>query len=206
MSNKSQKLKNLEKKFNTAQSLVEELGEFEDNESDHFSDVPEKTDSPKGTFIIRDEAQVPEVVDNFEMMEYEDSDDEEMFSLKMLKQDFMMARQNVMQVCNIGQNILRQASVLDLSDLKASQLDALTNLQNSLGNNLKLMITLYKEIIDIEKSKAALKGKKFSGDGGTTIVQGDVNQNVIMAGGTHDLLDALEKQRQKREKELNNVD
>ena len=62
-----------------------------------------------------------------------------------------MVRQNVVTLINRGQNILESATHLDLGDMKAGQLEALASLQKSLGENIKLLLGIYKDIVSIEK-------------------------------------------------------
>lgn len=171
---KSDKLKQLEKRFNIAAEVVAEMvGDVEELEEDLTTEL-----------AISDHQLLPATIpDNIP--------EGQVFSIELLKQDFFSMRQNIQSLIAIGQNILRQASVLDLADMKASQLDALTSLQATLGGNMKLLIDLYKQIIDIEKGRAALHGN-FREDGGT-VVKGNMTQQNIIVGGTHDMLKLLDQ-------------
>lgn len=197
MSKKSEKLKNLEKKFEMAESLISELDVvFEEDGEGKFSSA-----SRNESAVTVAAPVVPEQVSGELLPAVPDKVEEEIFSLDNLKADFMLVRQNILRVINAGQGILSQVGVLDLADMKASQLEALNGLQKTLAENLKLLVSIYKDIVDIEKAKGALKGSKGMQEPapGTTVVQGNVNQNVLIAGGTHDMLDLLDQMRKKRD-------
>lgn len=174
---KSEKLEKLSKKFGIASKL-----------SDDLSDLVEEiqTTDLVATPIATHELTVIE--ENINDVELE----EEIFSTKQLKTDFLMIKQNLNSLIVKGQRILDSAMVLDLADLKSSQLDALTNLQNSIANNLKLMINIYKEIAEIEKlrNKNQPKIDQQNGNINTGTI---VNNNILLQGSTNDLLDLINK-------------
>ena len=73
---------------------------------------------------------------------------------------------------------------------------ALATLQKTLGDNVKLLMDIYKDIISIEKDKKATSGPLvpgIPGAGGMT-VKGDVHQQIVVAGNTSDLLKAIKPQ------------
>ena len=151
---KAERIKSLEQKFNLAESLVQELDEI-------IEDVPDEIEEP----------QLPELIETSIMC------------ISSLKQDFMLARNNIIKLINTGQRILDQASVLEISDLKASQLEALAVMQSTLGANLKLLLEIYKDIAAIEKSRSTLPPPP------TAINNGQVTTNNIMfTGSSSDLL------------------
>ena len=119
---------------------------------------------------------------------------EEVFTLELLKQDFMSMRVSILAVINKGQKILDDVEILEISDMKASQLEALSSLQRSTGENIKLLMGIYKDIISVEKDKyVLLRGLDQENLGAAPPIHtGDnITQNVIVAGGTHDILREL---------------
>lgn len=120
-------------------------------------------------------------------------DSNEVFSIDSLKSDFILIRQNVMKLITTGQRILDTASVLDISDLKAAQLSALSTLQQTIGSNLKLMVSIYKEICEIEKMRIGISGKVPEGSV-QQINSGNTNHNtIVFAGDTSALLDIIKE-------------
>jgi hypothetical protein len=165
---KSEKLMNLEKKFNLAENLVEEL-------SIVIDDITTTELLPVPTAVEGDLAPV----------------DVSIMDMSLLKQDFVLMRNSIMKLIHTGQRILDSASVLDISDLKASQLDALSNLQATLGANIKLLFECYKDIAVIEKSrqKAASKQPVQENINNGTVT----NNNIVFSGSSSDLLSIINK-------------
>lgn len=167
------KLKKLEETFNLAKESLEEI-----NIDEKELTVVEECDG---------EVCIPEVVD-------EDGEkiEEEIFSIKSLKTDFALTRQNLLKLINAGQNMLTQAQVLDLADMKGSQIEALATLQNTIGKNLKLLIDLYDKILNIEERKNPKnppKQEEEKGKGGGT----HIDKAVIFNGSTKELLDLMSR-------------
>ncbi len=164
-------LNKLEEKFNIANNLVEELSSVvEDLE---FDNLPDLVSSPNEITLPQDTPV-------------------EVFSLDTLKSDFMLVRNNIIKLINTGQRILDAASVVDVSDLKASQLQALSDLQSTLGNNLKMLISTYKEIADIETSrnKAGIKTQEGISNVNTGTI---TNNNIVFSGSSDELLNLIKQ-------------
>lgn len=175
----SQKLVNLEKKLgldpgleSSSTSLMEELG------------VDDISVDPTGELVPQDSTSQPAVQDSI-------------ISVDSLQRDFEMAKSNVKTVMAAGQRILVAAGTLDLADLKASQLDALSNLQNTVVNSTKTLLELYKDVAAIEKSRQAGQSKLNQPGEAAMINTGTVtNNNIVLAGTTKDVLDILKKAQQ----------
>lgn len=168
--NKSLKLEKLEKKFNVATKLIEDLDDISaEFESDVVTDIIPLPCNEIATTV-----------------------QEDVFTITQLKQDFLMVRQNVMSLITKGQRILDQISILELSELKASQVEAMTNLQKVIGENLERMLNMYKMITEIEK----VRQKTSPNEVGGAINMGSVtNNNIVFNGSPNDLLDILAKQK-----------
>jgi hypothetical protein len=165
---KSEKLERLEKKFNLAQILVEELSELDETPSDNL----------------------PMSVDSGELEPYDGSSS--LIDYNQLRSDFQLVRQNVLKVVNSGNRILEEVSVLDISDLKGSQIQALAQLQAALGSNIKLMMEIYKDIVTIEKAKET---KKETPTKEAPSINGNVSQtNILFSGSSSDLLNLISSQ------------
>lgn len=171
---KTTKLQKLEQKFGMAESLVEELGE------------------------AITELEIPDVAENVPMVgetpvgELE-AVEESILSMATLKQDFMMVRNNILSLVNTGQKILEQASVMDISDLKPSHLEALSNLQSTIGSNLQLMINIYKDLAAIEKSR--VKPVPKMAEMPAQVNTGTINNtNVLFAGSSAELMELINNQ------------
>ena len=166
------KLQNLEKKFSMAETLVEELTTV-------MEDIQQET-LPEPIPIIEEEKN------------------ETVLSMDSLRQDFLLVRNNIIKLVNTGQRILDSVSVLELEDLKASQLDALSNLQATLGNNLQLLISIYKDISIIEKSRQKPVSKITEQ---VPVVNGNVTNNQIMfSGSSAQLLELINTQMENSDK------
>jgi len=95
-----------------------------------------------------------------QMNENSDITHKEIFSLQQLKKDFELVRRNLISLVEAGQKLIQKIDVLNFTDLKASQIEALSNLQNVIGNNLKLVIDLYKQILELEDKSVTIEQKK----------------------------------------------
>lgn len=178
---KSTKLENLEKKFNMAQSLVEDLSSLVD-------------DMPLDNFVpmnLDDEENLPAFNPNESMMD-----------MRQLKMDFQIARQNIMKVVACGNRIMEEVSEIDLSDLKGSHIQALAQLQTALGANIKLILEFYKDLAAIEKLRQPPVQKNVPKD--VPNIAGDVSQTNInvFGGSTAELLSIIQSQGQGKVLEL----
>lgn len=187
----NEKLRRLEEKFNMSQELVNEMSQ------DILVVEPDDLTSLEMTETKKPGEHLPEV------------QLEEIFSLDLLRQDFIQMRSNVMSIISRGKTILDDAGTLDLGDMKASQLEALSSLQRSVGENIRLMVDIYKNIVAIEKEKhVMIRGLNQenlgvgTSQGAINVCEGgNVTQNVIIAGGTHDILRLMKKAQEERQKE-----
>ena len=163
-----QMLENLETKFGMAKSLVDDLSEL----------VEEFTSND--LIVLPNEQNLPTTID-----------DSPMINIGFLKQDFQLVRQNIIKLVNSGQRILDEACELDLSDMKPSTLSALSELQSTIGNNLKLLIDMYKTMTDIEKNVKPTKGNINESSSG---IVNNTQNNVIFAGSSSALLELIPNQ------------
>jgi hypothetical protein len=116
----------------------------------------------------------------------------EVFTLDCLKADFVIIRQNVKKLIATGQRVLDTVSVIDPSDLNAPQLKAIAEVMNSVGSNTELLIKIYKEITNIEKTRAGNKPKPNEAPG--LVNQGSMTtNNIVFSGDTNQLLAFLKE-------------
>ena len=173
MNNKESKLRNLEKKFGAAQTAVEQIDDLVAELGINEIDV-----EPQGALV-----PVPDnlpAVPSDELIE--------LFSTQQLMGDFVMVRSNLIKLINTGQNILASCQILDLSDLKASQLEALSNLQRTIADNTRALLEIYKDMAAIEKARNAGKAKTVEVPAGN-VMTGPVSQtNIVFQGNTADLM------------------
>jgi hypothetical protein len=158
----------LEKKLNIATNLVDEL---EIEECDIF--LPSSaSEYPVQTLVEK----LPT--------------NNEVFSIDTLKTDFIMIRQNVMKLIATGQRVCDSASLVDVSDMKPSTLQAIAILHQTLGSNIKLMVDIYKQIADIEKTRDKTRPK----DEQPNVVTNSgtiVNNNIAFQGDISELLEII---------------
>jgi hypothetical protein len=162
---KSTMLENLEKKFNVATKLAEDLEEI-------------------GNDLGIAEIRIPEIIE---------TDCESVFTLSQLKSDAELVHRNLRSLVLKGQRIMDQVETLDIADLKASQIESLSSLQNTIANNLKLIIDIYKQIAEIEKMK---KPSKINNSEQLSMVNTGtvVNNQILFTGSPNDLLNLIKPQ------------
>lgn len=159
----------LEKKLDIANTLIQEL-----NIDDYEITLPSVNVIPMAGSVA-----VIEEVSN------------EVFSIDTLKSDFVIIRQNILKLISTGQRVLDSVSILDPSDMKAANLTAISELQKTLGANLQLLVSVYKEIANIEKTRAATQHKNMD-QVPTMVNQGSVTtNNIVFSGDTNQLLSLI---------------
>jgi hypothetical protein len=169
MKSNNTRLARLESKFNLASSLVDDL-------DDAISDLDVEENLPAiGTPVDGEVATDISIMD-----------------MSSLRQDFTIVRTNVLKLVNTGQKILDQISEdFDVSDCKPSHIEALSTLQSTIGNNLKLMMDIYRDIAAIEKSRYRPPTKQ-------EVVSSNVNtgqiNNIMFAGSSSDLMALINNQ------------
>jgi hypothetical protein len=160
------KLERLEKKFNIASDMIKE-------------------------FEINDTILVPTVMDLKEVTE----PNTEIFDVVNLKQDFQLIRTNILGLITTGQRILNSVSILDPSDMKASQIQAVSDILKTVGENSKILFDLYKQMAEIESLRN--KKSKFVEPANQTISTGNnITTNQILFTGSSDELLKLIKDNQ----------
>lgn len=184
------KLEILEKKLNIANGLIDELN-FDDIE------VPDSRDDELKDILIDDTpVVVPEICTELstEVLDSEETKFE-VFTLENLKTDFLLIRNNIIKLVNSGQRILDTASLLDVSDMKAQQLQAIASIQQTLGNNLESLVKIYKQIVEIEKLRSKEKKTDSNPANGSTLVNSGtvVNNQIMFNGDTSQLLDFIKQ-------------
>jgi len=181
MSKNETKLKNLHEKFNLAENAIDQMTVVVDSLEEDLTSLEVTEIGQPGEYLPENNSQ------------------KEVFTLDLLKSDFMTMRSNIMSVINRGQKILEETGTLEIGDMKASQLEALAQLQKSTGDNIKLLMGIYRDIIAVEKDKYILMNglnqeMLGAGQGQIQVAAGaTLNQNVIVAGSTHDILRLMEK-------------
>lgn len=163
----------LEKKLNIASSLIEEL-DFDDYE------------------VVLPEITNPQTQNNLPAIIEECTN--EVFSLDTLRGDFVIIRQNILKLISTGQRVLDSTSIIDPSDMKAAQLTAISELQKTLGTNLQLLVSVYKEIAGIEKTRATTQSKTSDPQAGMVNNGSVTNNNIVYSGDTSQLLDFIKEQ------------
>lgn len=112
--------------------------------------------------------------------ELENSDD--IYNLELLKQDFFRSRSILLKLIDKGNEILSKVSdTLDDGVIKASTISALAELQRVIGDNLKNLVNLYKDINDLQtKNKNQIN-----------VQTAQTVNNIVFTGKTSDLIKKL---------------
>lgn len=126
--------------------------------------------------------------DQFKALEL--SEDGSVFELLELKSDFIMVKRNLKRLIHHGQTLFDQTASLDMEDLKASQITALSELSNSINRNLMDLVGLYKTIVDIETIRRGNPGPTAYGQ--NNLIQGNLQQQIFV-GNAADALKQIKK-------------
>ncbi len=147
-------------------------------------DPAEKLQKISDAFDVANEtlSEITVDVENSEIMPDDGEIDKftsEMFSASQLKADFMLVRNNLIQLINVGQTLLKSAQFLDLDELPATKMEALASLQRAASDNLKTLITIYKDMREIEVGK------------GSNVRKTETKNTSVFIGTNQKLLEAL---------------
>lgn len=109
------------------------------------------------------------------------------FEVMELKKDFIMVKRNLQKLVRQGQNLMDGVGIMHLDDMNGAQMSGIAQLSDVIGNQLKMMIEMYKDISEIERNKKP-QNPLVPGN-----VTGDLNQNILFTGTTADLLAQFDK-------------
>lgn len=170
-----------------------------------FAKLEEKLNLAKTAIEASDEAiedlGITDLVDlsTGEVVEYHEEAKElstipeEVFTLDILKKDFMMIRQILMGMVASGQRLLQSSGELDATELKASQIEAISSLNTSLVNNMKTLMDIYEQITKIEKHKYNKLGSQ--GEVSNVNMGTQTTNNIVFQGSANDLMEILNQPR-----------
>lgn len=166
------KMEKIEKIFTEAETV---LGDLEILEPKVVSDRPPGLDALSNKI---DEQLVQYDIEDAALVK-----DGNVFELDDLKKDFLMVKRNLHKMIRRGQTMMDTTQYMDLEDSTAGKIMAIAQLSTSISMNLKMLIEIYKDIVDIEKTRRPEVPGVISG-----AVSGDVNQNIIFSGDTAELM------------------
>jgi hypothetical protein len=109
--------------------------------------------------------------------------DGNIFELDDLKKDFLMVKRNLHKMIRRGQTMMDSMEYMDMEDATATKVMAIAQLSTSISLNLKMLIEIHKDIVDIERARRPDIPGVIHG-----AVEGDVHQNIIFAGNADELM------------------
>lgn len=163
--NPERKIAKIEKIFNAAETAVQEI--TIDEEGNQTYEM-----APEG----------------WERLEIEEVKDGNVFDLTDLKKDFILAKRNLYTLIRKGQMLMNGIDDLDLEEMTGTKIMAIAQLSTSVAGQLKMLVEMYKDIADIEKMRRPDIPGVIHG-----AVQGDLNQNIVFAGDTSELMKYLKR-------------
>ena len=107
-----------------------------------------------------------------------------LFERQELKKTFIEVKRNLQRLVAHGNTLMDQVSGVQLEELKASELSAISELSRTISDQLKMMIEVFKDIIQIEKDLKSLGNPGPNIPEGTTVTQNNYN----FTGTTQDIL------------------
>lgn len=122
--------------------------------------------------------------EQYDILDPDDNFDEDITSiveLRDLKKTFVMVKRNLQKLVVQGQTLMSQTIGVNIMELKASEIDAISKLSAVVSDQLKMMITIYQDIIKIEKDIRILNSDSPIVPEGTTLKQTNVTINTTTA-------------------------
>lgn len=159
------KIAKLEKIFDAAETAIQEISV--DDEGNQIYEL-----APEG----------------WERTEIEEVKDGNVFDLTELKKDFILAKRNLYTLIRKGQMLMNGIDELDLEEMTGTKIMAIAQLSTSVSGQLKMLVEIYKDIADIEKTRRPEIPGVVAG-----AVQGDLNQSIVFAGDTAELMKHLNR-------------
>ena len=106
--------------------------------------------------------------------------------LAELKADFLIAKRNLRKLIRHGQTLMDTSADMDMEEMTASKIMAIAQLSTSISGQLKMLVEIYKDIAEIEKSRKGGLPGAFEGN-----LAGVVHQNIIFTGDATSLMKYL---------------
>jgi len=169
----SKKLKNIEDIFNAAEDALHDIT---------IGEIVKDDDTKSITVTAEVEYEIDTVTED-EMALTESGG---IFELKDLKRDFIVTKRSLRKLTLQLQTMMDSAGELDVEDMSGQKVMAIAQIAAVTSQTLKDMIELYRSITEIQNG---LKVTQQPMQG--MMVAGDLNQNIIYAGNTADLLESL---------------
>lgn len=113
-------------------------------------------------------------------------DNPQYFDFLDLKKDFLIAKRNLRKLIAHGQRLMDTSAGMSLDEMTATQIQAVAQLSDSVTNQLQLMITLYKDITEIQKNLTPSTPGNLPA--GATVQGNVVTNNVLFQGDTSQLM------------------
>lgn len=129
--------------------------------------------------------------DGYEIDDVGEIEDGKVFDLMELKKDFISIKRNLQKLIRQGQNMMESVGFMDLEEMPAARIEAISKLSNVISLQLKMIVEVYKDITEIEKTRAPVSALPGIIPGA---VHGDFNQQIIFAGDSASLLKHLKEQ------------
>lgn len=188
------RLKKVEELFDVAQDVLETCQI--PTEENPKSDVPEESENPS--------VEIVEAGESREVSEYSNPEIHlpRIFNLEEVRYDFVSARRNLYKLIKHCQDLMDGVPSLDIVDMKASQIEAVSLLANSINNQIQTVMRLYKDMAEIEQMRMPpeLKflEKRLSGSPGRPSNNKDdssssESNDAVYVGDSKSLMDIIEE-------------
>ncbi len=109
-----------------------------------------------------------------------------LFDLHEVRQDFVLAKRNLHKLLHRCQSLMDGTSGMDIVEMKASQIEAIALLSNSINMQIQNVVRLYKDLADIEQMRMPPELKKVG-------KEQDEKTTAVYVGDSKSLLDIIEE-------------
>ena len=161
------RLKKVEELFGIAEEILEQ------------TKIPENTEETAVEIIPADYST-----------DLEESNSEDklprLFNLDEVRHDFILARRNLFKLMKRCQDLMDQTTEFDITDMKSGQIEATATLANSVTAQIQLVMTLYKDLAQLEvlRTPPQLKNKES---------QDNPNSDIVFIGDSKTLVELIEE-------------
>lgn len=189
------RLKKVEELFDVAQDVLETCQiPTNNNTRSETQEDPEESDS----------VEIVEAGESREVSEYSNPEIHlpRIFNLEEVRYDFVAARRNLYKLIKHCQDLMDGVPALDLIEMKASQVEAIALLANSINNQIQTVMKLYKDMADIEQMRMPpelkiLEKRLGNPQGRPSIGKEDSSSSkdsgAVYVGDSKSLLDIIEE-------------
>jgi len=108
-----------------------------------------------------------------------------LFALEEVRTDFLIVKRNLLKLMNKCQTLMDGTTEMQIFNITASQIDAISQLSNSITLQIQTVLKLYKDLAEIEQLRIPPEQRKLK--------KNEEKNGVVYIGDTKSLLNIIKE-------------